>query len=184
MMGIGMMRSIQNVAVLTPHRDRDLFSEIVENAVLEAGWERLDDGWLDEDGDKVDDPEDMLFALQLSGALEETIIEQVHGKYGKTHPSVVKVASYETLRGLPFISEDRIPDHYTRVQRWFVDSSGFGEPGEPAMTFNEFQQAVFLELGRADAPLFMAIEQAGQFQVYIHAYRRTADVELSSEHEA
>ena len=51
----------------------------------------------------------------------------------------------------------------------FVDASGFGEEGEPALTFDEF-----IALASANPGLGWAIVEQGQFQVVIGAFRKNA----------
>lgn len=46
---------------------------------------------------------------------------------------------------------------------YFVDSSGFGEPGEPALTVSQFAAKLRSGFG-------YAIIEVGQFQVYIQEY--------------
>ena len=69
---------------------------------------------------------------------------------------------WEHLRAMPFIG-DYVPKGYKRVQVFFVDATGFGEPGEPALTQGEFLRKV--RAGHA-----YAIIEAGQFQVYVGEY--------------
>lgn len=57
-----------------------------------------------------------------------------------------------------------IPRGWKRTGReFFVDSSGFGGPGEPALTFERFLEQVKPSHG-------YAITEAGQFQVYVAEY--------------
>jgi hypothetical protein len=49
-----------------------------------------------------------------------------------------------------------------------VDSSGFGEAGEPALTLRQF-------LGKIKTGCGYAITEAGQFQVYIGEFEKTAE---------
>lgn len=53
----------------------------------------------------------------------------------------------------------------------FVDASGFGEPGEPAMPIDEFAALV---VGHNKLGHGYAIVEAGQFQIYIQEYRVSA----------
>lgn len=55
---------------------------------------------------------------------------------------------------------DYVPRGYRMIAVHFVDSSGFGMPGEPALTLGEF--AALLKPGHG-----YAVIEAGQFQVYI-----------------
>ncbi|KPJ96729.1 MAG: hypothetical protein AMS18_00275 [Gemmatimonas sp. SG8_17] len=62
---------------------------------------------------------------------------------------------------------------YEDVETFFVDSSGFGRPGEPALTINEFIDRANYLIFDSDEPVYWAITEAGQFQVYITAYHKT-----------
>lgn len=65
--------------------------------------------------------------------------------------------------GFPFLG-DYIPKGWKRTgNSFFVDSSGFGREGEPALTLNQFLQKVKPSLG-------YAVVEAGQFQVYVAEY--------------
>lgn len=76
------------------------------------------------------------------------------------------------LRSIPFIG-DRNPKGFTPLREnretveHFVDSSGWGQPGELAETFTEFCASV-AERGAGYA---YAVVEAGQFQVHIRVYR-------------
>ncbi len=66
--------------------------------------------------------------------------------------------------GIPFIGSYR-PRGYRPVgEPLFVDSSGFGAPGEPALTQAEFVRK--LRVGFA-----YAVVEAGQFQCYVQEFR-------------
>ena len=90
------------------------------------------------------------------------------------------------VAGIPFLGE-RCPRGWKRVDprkaglpvsflhddvvrgypAYFVDSSGFGTPDEPAMTFDRFEKMVD-RTGRYG----YAVVQAGQFQVYVGVFER------------
>lgn len=56
------------------------------------------------------------------------------------------------------------------IDTYFVDSSGFGSPGEPAMTFPAFEKTVNCLLsiaGKHNHKLYSALTGVGQFQVYV-----------------
>lgn len=61
--------------------------------------------------------------------------------------------------------------------RMFVDSSGWGAPGEPALTLEQF-------IGQAKAiveehpGMGFAIVEEGQFQVYVGVFRKTKSTDL------
>ena len=63
----------------------------------------------------------------------------------------------------PFIGDWR-PRGYTPTENlFFVDSSGFGSPGEAALTQEEF-------LAKLRPGFAYAVVEAGQFQVYVQEY--------------
>lgn len=66
---------------------------------------------------------------------------------------------YKAPRTIPMIGA-RTPKGWKLLQKHFVDSSGFGAPGEAALT-----QTAFFE--RMQPGLGYAVVQAGQFQVYV-----------------
>lgn len=69
--------------------------------------------------------------------------------------------------GIPFIG-GYVPRGYKRVgEAVMVDSSGFGQEGEPALTIPQFIEQL--------VPGFAyAVVEAGQFQVYVQRYERKA----------
>lgn len=76
----------------------------------------------------------------------------------------------EDLRSIPHLG-GYVPDGWLRVNTYFVDSSGHGEEGEAALTFQQFVDVV----GRTspeDASTGWAIIEAGQFQVRIGQFVR------------
>ena len=58
---------------------------------------------------------------------------------------------------------DYTPKGYKIVNTFFVDSSGFGQEGELALTLGQF-------LGKVKVGRGYAIKEVGQFQVYINEY--------------
>jgi hypothetical protein len=67
----------------------------------------------------------------------------------------------EQMRSIPFLGT-WVPPEFEEVDRHFVDSSGFGSPGEPALTIDQFMEVV-----AANPDAYWAIVEAGQFQVFI-----------------
>ena len=63
----------------------------------------------------------------------------------------------------PFLG-DYVPDGWSLVETYFVDSSGFGQEGEPALTASQFMTKLKVGYG-------YAIREAGQFQVYVGEYK-------------
>lgn len=68
------------------------------------------------------------------------------------------------LRRIPNLG-DWTPDGWTEVERYFVDKSGFGRDGEPALTAQKFAKRIKPGLG-------FGIVEEGQFQIYIAAFAR------------
>lgn len=61
-----------------------------------------------------------------------------------------------------------VPHGWKLLRAFFVDASGFGRPGEPAMTVNEYHDSVVPGRG-------YAIIQAGQFQVHVGEFCRIGE---------
>ncbi len=84
-----------------------------------------------------------------------------------TRPLVIRSRdNLIALRGgtkkIPFLG-DYVPEGFYLEEELFVDSSGFGRPGEAAMTQEQFLDK--LEIGKG-----YAIREAGEFQVYVGVY--------------
>jgi hypothetical protein len=75
-----------------------------------------------------------------------------------------------SVRDLPFLGS-YVPRGYKLVEELFVDASGFGSEGEPAMTFGRFCERVRDHVRDGNAYSY-AIREAGQFQVYVGVYRK------------
>ena len=64
---------------------------------------------------------------------------------------------------IPFIG-DYVPEGWAKLDKdYFVDSSGFTSPGEPAMSMRAFLAALTPGHG-------YAVTEAGQFQVHVGEY--------------
>ena len=79
-------------------------------------------------------------------------------------PYIAKYDGDEGVRACPFLA-DYIPEGYEVVNTFFVDSSGFGQEGELALTLGQF-------LAKVKEGKGYAIKEAGQFQVYINEYEK------------
>jgi hypothetical protein len=66
---------------------------------------------------------------------------------------------------------------YELTETFFVDNSGFGDRGEPALVFADF-------LSKVKAGYYYGIREAGQFQVYIGEYKKIAGKDLKKIKEA
>ena len=75
---------------------------------------------------------------------------------------------------IPYIGTlvDQFSLPFDEIETFFVDSSGFGEPGEAAMTIEEFSLAASALVATFGAPVYWGVVQAGQFQVYVRAYAK------------
>jgi hypothetical protein len=70
----------------------------------------------------------------------------------------------EKIRKIPNI-HTQSPAGFKLIQIYFVDSSGFGQEGESALTFPQFVSKV--KIGK-----YYAIVDAGQFQVNIGEFEK------------
>ena len=79
------------------------------------------------------------------------------------HPLLVEAEDMpnlaEHIRHLPNLGDYR-PPRWELVDTYFVDTSGFGQPGEPALTLTQFLKHVKVGFG-------YGLIEAGQFQVYV-----------------
>ena len=74
------------------------------------------------------------------------------------------INNIEMLKKIPLlINED--PENYKKTNTFFVDSSGFGQEDEIALTINQFIDK--LKIGFS-----YGIVDSGQFQVYINEYKK------------
>ena len=78
---------------------------------------------------------------------------------------------------IPFIG-DYEPEGWVKRDEHFVDSSGFGEPGEPALTGEQFIELIHDRMrehaDEGNMPGW-AITEVGQFQVYVGEFTRSYD---------
>ncbi|MCI0410497.1 MAG: hypothetical protein L0191_18375 [Acidobacteria bacterium] len=83
-------------------------------------------------------------------------------------PFVIEAEDLTALKGgrrgfpFPFLGA-HVPEGWIKVREYFVDGSGFGAPGEPALTVTQFVERLIVGRG-------YAITRAGQFQVYVGEY--------------
>ena len=101
---------------------------------------------------------------------------------GKREPQVVSAEEIDNFPPFPFPHlGPYVPAGWERVEdaTWFSDSTGWGRSDEPALTVeqlkNELRQYV------AENPDHgFAIVEAGQFQLYVGAYRLRATTEAAA----
>lgn len=70
---------------------------------------------------------------------------------------------------MPNIGDYR-PEGWELVETYFLDKTGLGSPGEPALTIGEFYKKVVPGRG-------YALIEEGQFQCYVGEFVRTEEVE-------
>jgi hypothetical protein len=76
------------------------------------------------------------------------------------------IAKWREAPGFPFPFIGRyIPKGWHLIHEYFVDSSGFGEQGEAALTVSQF-------IAKLTPGHGYALREVGQFQVYVGEYVR------------
>ena len=88
---------------------------------------------------------------------------KVKAKHRGVRPLVAETDK-QHLIGIPTIG-DYVPRGWKLVDTLFVDSSGFGERGEPALTMDAFYDLVRAGFG-------YAVVEAGQFQVHVGIFQK------------
>ena len=78
-----------------------------------------------------------------------------------------------SLFPFPFIGDYR-PEGWTLVDEHFADASGFGGDNEPALSVPQLVDLIKDRLRESDVTVGWAIIEAGQFQVYVGEFRRSA----------
>lgn len=87
-------------------------------------------------------------------------------------PYLLDDGEIETLPPFPFPNlGSYVPDGWEEVERLFVDASGFGADWEPALTVEQFKDELREREGKGYG---YAIVEAGQFQVYVGVFKRSA----------
>ena len=70
----------------------------------------------------------------------------------------------ENMTGIPVVGTKPFKK-WRKIDEFFVDSSGFGQPGEPALTIKEF-------LSKVKAGLAYGITEYGQFQLFVGVFEK------------
>lgn len=112
---------------------------------------------------------------ERSGQLEAEYLEDHPGTAGTVEPFVYDDPADDEpmdISGIPLTTDLLLSDEWEETDEpWFVDSSGFGREGEPALTMEAFQQEL-REYVRENPEHGFGISSVGQFQLYVSAYRR------------
>ena len=77
----------------------------------------------------------------------------------------------DSVRKIPLLISDEIIG-FKKTETFFVDSSGFGDEFEPALTFNSFFKKI-------KPGFYYGIVNVGQFQVYINEYIKDSEFKKS-----
>ena len=87
----------------------------------------------------------------------------------KQKPMLAKIdgVDMKSLPKIPFVGDEPI-DGYHEIDSLFVDSSGFGQRGEMALTIDQFIEKI-------KAGLAYGVTDAGQFQVYVGVFERVKE---------
>jgi hypothetical protein len=105
---------------------------------------------------------DYMYGLETIRQMNREQAKKAQGKSPLLYDGVP-----EDLRHIPNFGDYR-PKGWKLVKTYFVDSSGFGQSGEGALTFDEFVRQAKKGKG-------YAIIEAGQFQVYIGEFEKKTD---------
>lgn len=85
------------------------------------------------------------------------------------HPESIEDLNFENLRAIPNLG-DFTPVGWEKTEtEWFVDHSGWGQEGEPALTIDQFVRAVKAHFATHPTAGY-AITEVGQFQLYVTAF--------------
>ena len=81
-------------------------------------------------------------------------------------PFIVEKEDLEVMPPFPFPNlGDYVPKGWEITETYFVDSSGFGQRGEPALSVDEFKDKIKVGYG-------YALWEVGEFQVKVREYRK------------
>ena len=108
----------------------------------------------------------MMTLEQIQSLSQEAAIKAAEeNKY----PFIVWEEDLKTMPPFPFpFLGDYVPDGWKLETEYFVDSSGFGQDGEPALSVSRF--LVEIKVGKG-----YAVREAGEFQVYVGEYSKVED---------
>ncbi len=112
---------------------------------------------------------------ERSQVLEEEYLEDHPGTAGTVEPFVYDDPPEDEIMDIsviPLTTDLLLSDEWEEADEpWFIDSSGFGCEGEPALTVEAFQREL-REYVRENPEHGFGISGVGQFQLYVSAYRR------------
>src|SRR4030042_6549218 len=101
---------------------------------------------------------DQIYAMQREAAEKAAKEHQV--------PYIVWQEDLDNMPPFPFpFLGDYVPKGWKLVETYFVDSSGFGQEGEPALTARQFLAKIKVDFG-------YALREVGEFQVVVGEYQK------------
>jgi len=103
-----------------------------------------------------------MFSLETIRKMEREATERARQE--ELTPYIATKNGDEGVRACYTLGEF-VPEGWKKVNSYFVDNSGFGTEGEGALTFEQLLKKVRKGYG-------YGIGQTGQFQIYIHEYKR------------
>ena len=108
------------------------------------------------------------------GESEPLVFETDSGEFDIEGRDAEGCVDVNSLRRIPLITSTLISDDWDSepVETWFVDSSGFGGFGGPALIISEFIDAL-KKYVRENPTHGFGIIGVGQFQVHVGAFRPT-----------
>ena len=84
----------------------------------------------------------------------------------KKEPYLVEKEDLDRMPPFPFpYLGDYVTPGWELVETFFVDSSGFGKPGEPALTANQFKKKIQAGFG-------YGLIEVGEFQLYVGKFQK------------
>ena len=112
-----------------------------------------------------------MWGLETIIAMNNRRAEEIEMSGGKEPYHLTSVDELDNFPPYPFPNvgsyADNYDEEYERVDSLFVDSTGWGSEGEPALTQSQFKARLKELLEEYSDGIYLAIESTGQFQVHI-----------------
>jgi len=117
-----------------------------------------------------------MFSLEQIKAMNAEAGQKARALNKKPH-RLNNIEEIEAMPPFPFPNlgdeADNVDEVYERVDSLFCDSSGFGGPGERALTIDQLKRKL-TELIDEHGEIFVGIESTGQFQLYLAVWKEKA----------
>ena len=105
------------------------------------------------------------------------IVDRTRAEDVTATTGINNIEEIEAMPPFPFPNlgdeADNVDEVYERVDSLFCDSSGFGGPGEPALTIDQLKRKL-TELIDEHGEIFVGIESTGQFQLDLAVWKEKA----------